>query len=195
MATATTTFLTIIAPSHTLGSDITLSASVTAADNSTPVGSIQFFDGNAQLTGQIPVDSSGSATFDSITFTRGTHNFTAKFSGAAPYANSTSPVESFCISYGINAQRVILNQQSPVQVLTVRPTRLSCAIGSDAAVMNSDSTSVITGGILLTNKASPIYLNNYDGEIWAMAPGPAHGYSLKGFGIEGPSLYFIEIYG
>jgi phospholipase/lecithinase/hemolysin len=78
-------------PNANLGASVTLTASVTASSG-TPVGTLTFFDGTTQLGSSLVSGSTTTATasYTTSTFTAGTHNITAQFSGVNGYVSSTS---------------------------------------------------------------------------------------------------------
>jgi hypothetical protein len=85
--TTAVTLATNVSPSVT-GQPITLTATVTSADRSTPVGSVTFFDG-ATVLGVVAVDPNGQAVLV-VPFGVGVHNLSASFAGIAPFTASTS---------------------------------------------------------------------------------------------------------
>src|SRR5215475_586412 len=88
---STTTSLVASKTNPASGEQITLTATVTAADGSSPVGAVQFFDGATSLGAPVPV--SGGVAMGSFSSTLpGAHSLTAKFVPTDPnvYAPSTS---------------------------------------------------------------------------------------------------------
>jgi hypothetical protein len=62
-----------------VNSTVTLQAVVTGPRQ--PTGSVVFFDGTAQLSKSIPVDVTGTATFNTSFLAAGTHTIVADYSG------------------------------------------------------------------------------------------------------------------
>jgi Bacterial Ig-like domain (group 3)/Galactose oxidase, central domain len=89
VALASTTDLSAAPNPASLGSDVTLTATVIGSGG-TPAGNITFLDGQASL-GTIPLNS-GKASFITSSLSGGTHQITAVYSGDSTYAGSTSPV-------------------------------------------------------------------------------------------------------
>ena len=77
----------------TVGTGVTLTASVSSANGPAPTGTVQFTDGSAVL-GSVPVNSSGLATLVVSSLTPGNHAIVASYSGDvddAPSSSSTQP--------------------------------------------------------------------------------------------------------
>src|SRR5207249_3711202 len=72
-----------------VGQPVTLTATVTC-DAVVPTGSVTFFDGATPLTGPVPVNGSGMATFTTSSLAIGSHTLTAQYSGDANCSGSTS---------------------------------------------------------------------------------------------------------
>jgi hypothetical protein len=89
---ATALTLTTDANPAVTGQPITLTATVTSADGSTPVGSVTFFDG-ATVLGVVAVDPNGQAVLI-VPFGVGVHSLHASFAGIAPFTASTSATVS-----------------------------------------------------------------------------------------------------
>jgi phospholipase/lecithinase/hemolysin len=92
---ATTTVAGSFTPTAKIGSNIQLTATVTAASGSaTPMGTVTFRDGSTVLgTGLVTgtnVGAQGVATFTTTTLSAGPHNITASFAGVNGFSNSTS---------------------------------------------------------------------------------------------------------
>ncbi len=91
-ATPTTTTTTISSSGNpsTAGGAVTFTATVTAADSSTPTGSVEFFDNGVSL-GTAPL-SGGTATLTTTGLTPGDHTITAVYLGA-PGFGASPPTE------------------------------------------------------------------------------------------------------
>jgi ice-binding like protein/Big-like domain-containing protein len=87
--TTTTTVTSLSANPSTMGQPVTFTATVTAANGSTPTGSVEFFDNGVAL-GTVAVDSSGHATLTTSALGVGSHNITAVYLGAPGFLSSTS---------------------------------------------------------------------------------------------------------
>jgi hypothetical protein len=89
-ALATSTAL-VAAPSGSVsvGSEVTLTATVSPAPTGSPLGTVSFYDGET-LLGSGNVNSSGVATFDITSLAVGVHSLTAVYSGNTGFAASTS---------------------------------------------------------------------------------------------------------
>jgi len=88
-STTTTTKVTSSTNPSTAGQPVTFTATVTAANASTPTGSVEFFDNGASL-GTVALDSAGHATLTSSALGSGNHSITAVYSGASRFSSSTS---------------------------------------------------------------------------------------------------------
>ena len=82
----TTTTITTSASPVVEGSPVTFTATVTSSDSSTPVGSVEFFDGDTSL-GVVALDG-GSATITTTSLTPGDHDITAVYLGGPGYSAS-----------------------------------------------------------------------------------------------------------
>jgi hypothetical protein len=85
---ATSTSLTSGPNPSIYGQPVTLTATVTSASG-TPVGRVDFFDGNSPIGSAIVVNRTASLTTTNLN--AGTHSLTAAYAGQQPFAASTSP--------------------------------------------------------------------------------------------------------
>jgi hypothetical protein len=98
-AVGTTTALAVSPASPVItGTSTTLTATVTAADSSNAVGSVQFLDGTTNIGAPVAVASGTAST--STTFSIATHSITAKFvpTNTANYTGSTSAAASYTVT-------------------------------------------------------------------------------------------------
>ncbi len=86
-------FTTVVSSSNPsdYGQKVTLSAKVTAASpgSGMPNGSVTFYDGSTSL-GSVPLNGNGKATYQTSSFTGGTHSITVSYSGDANFLSGTS---------------------------------------------------------------------------------------------------------
>ncbi len=87
--TTTTTTVTSSTNPSTTGQPVMFTATVTAADASTPTGSVEFFDNGTSL-GTVPLDSAGHAILTTPALGGGNHLITAVYLGAPGFFSSTS---------------------------------------------------------------------------------------------------------
>ena len=89
-AVNTTTALAAAPSPGTVGAPVTLTATVGAADSSTPVGSVQFKDGATNLGSPQAVNGAGKATFTTSSLGLGGHALSADFTATDPTAYKPS---------------------------------------------------------------------------------------------------------
>jgi Bacterial Ig-like domain (group 3) len=85
----TTTALTISPNPSSSGESIEMVATVTASNGKIAYGTVQFFNGNAIITG-VDLGDTGQAVLDYANLPVGTHTITAKYLGNLDYVTSTS---------------------------------------------------------------------------------------------------------
>ncbi len=92
-ALSTSTSLTASPNPGDLNQPVTMTANVSAQNNSTQAGSgnVTFYDGS-NLLGTAQVTASGTASMTASFTTLGVHNITAKYEGNADFSSSTSAV-------------------------------------------------------------------------------------------------------
>ena len=86
--TSTTTTVTSSPNPPVAGQPVTLTAAVTAANGSTPTGTVEFFDNGTSL-GTAAVDSAGNAVLTTPALGPGAHEITAQFLGGAGFLASS----------------------------------------------------------------------------------------------------------
>lgn len=89
----TTSLATVPASPVTVGTSVTITATVSPA---AATGSVQFFDGATSL-GTSPV-SGGTASISTSAFTAGSHSLTATFTGTGSFGSSTAGPVSFTVT-------------------------------------------------------------------------------------------------
>ena len=88
MAIGTTTALTASPNPVMLGSQVTLTATVTPASGTTsPTGTVSFYNGTSLIGAASP--ASGSASLMTSTLPAGTDSITATYGGSATFGSST----------------------------------------------------------------------------------------------------------
>jgi hypothetical protein len=85
----TSTTLTTSTAVAQFAAPITLTATVTGVNASTPTGNVNFMDGTTVLA-TLPANALGVATYVNSSLSAGTHTITAAYQGDADYAGSTS---------------------------------------------------------------------------------------------------------
>jgi hypothetical protein len=138
------------APSVQIGSNETLTATLTAISGSpVPMGTVVFTDSAGNSLPSIQV-TSGVASFSTTALTLGVHNITATYSGDANYAAGSAatvtvivtlqPVGDFSLSGPANYVDMTATVASPVQIgITTQggfdqPITFSCSVPSVAVV-------------------------------------------------------------
>jgi hypothetical protein len=86
-----TTALALSPTAPVVGSTFTMTATVAKTATIVPTGTVQFFDGTTLLNAAGLGNGTASYT---TTFSTGTHNYTAVYSGDTNYAASTSPAQT-----------------------------------------------------------------------------------------------------
>jgi hypothetical protein len=71
------------------GSSVTLSGSATSLASGVPGGSVTFYDNGAPI-GTSPIGSNGAVSYTVTGISKGAHNYSASYAGAANYAAATS---------------------------------------------------------------------------------------------------------
>jgi hypothetical protein len=145
--TATTTSLTGPTAPVTVGTNVTLNATVAPA---AAAGTVQFKDGSANLGSPVAV-SGGTAQFATTSLAAGSHPITAQFvpTNAAAFGGSTSNTVTVTVNpagsnTGTETINVNVPQSEGVFVMTVSATPVQM---SDA-VLSSDSTHFTSTGTL-----------------------------------------------
>jgi hypothetical protein len=87
--TTTTTTVTSSTNPSTPGQPVTFTATVTAADGSTPTGSVEFFDNGVSI-GIVPLDENGQASITVTDLGPGEHDITAVYLGGPGFLASST---------------------------------------------------------------------------------------------------------
>lgn len=104
----TTTALSSSANPAVVGTLVTLTASVTSSDSTSPQGTVSFADGGAPLATEI-LNASGSAAYGTASLAAGAHSIMAVYGGDATHAGSTSAA----LMQIVNPQGCTLGLSSP----------------------------------------------------------------------------------
>jgi hypothetical protein len=114
--------LTLSAPaSVTLGTAITMTATLSTSASVVPGGSIAFYDGGTNLLGTVPVTGRGKYTLPATLTPGGNHTLTATYSGDANYPQAPS-----------NAQ--VVDVIAPSYTLSTTPSTLTLQAGQTGLV-------------------------------------------------------------
>jgi hypothetical protein len=141
---STTTALTANPPtSQTLGSPVTLTATVTPTTSGTPTGTVTFYDGSSNL-GTVPLASTGAVL--SSTLSLGSHSITATYSGDANFLTSTSAV------VGLSVLPPQILQITDNETVTVTDSFLFADVAAAEAINVKDAITVTP----LINVAAPV---------------------------------------
>jgi hypothetical protein len=152
-ATTTTTVSVDINPA-TYGQTVTLSAGVQTGSGSGPTGTITFLDGSATL-GTATI-SNGAAQLAVSTLGAGSHSITAKYSGDANFAGSTSNALSETVNPASSSTAVVSSAnpatygQGVIFTATVQPSAGSTASGT---ITFLDGTTSLGTAALANNSA------------------------------------------
>ena len=152
-AVATTTALTASATQITVGQNVNLSVTVTAASGSTPAGTVTLLDGSTTLgTASL---SNGAATFSIASLTAGMHSITAAYAADAANGASTSNA----ISVQVNAAQtttVVTLTASPATATAGQPVTLTASVTpapSSGTVSFQDGSTALGAGSLSSGSA------------------------------------------
>jgi subtilisin-like proprotein convertase family protein len=104
-APASTTVVTSSENPSFTGDSVTLTATVTVGGSPVTQGTITFKDGSTTLSGPTTLNGSGQVTYTTSSFTEGTHNIEALYSGATGVAN----VSTGTLTQVVNNHTVISN--------------------------------------------------------------------------------------
>lgn len=110
--TPSTTMLTASPNPAVVGQPVTLTATVTCS-LATPTGSATFFDGATPITGLVPLNASGTATFTTSSLAIGSHPLTAKYSGDTNCSASTSDTVVEVIQQGTSTTTLTPSSTNP----------------------------------------------------------------------------------
>jgi hypothetical protein len=124
-AVNTTTALAAAPSPGTVGAPVTLTATVSAADSSTPAGSVQFKDGATNLGSPQTVNGAGKATFTTSSLNLGSHSLSADFTATDPTAYK-------------------LSSDSTTEQINPPATSTSLAVSGNTSVDGNDETFTAT---------------------------------------------------
>jgi hypothetical protein len=111
----TTTTVTSSANPTALGSNVTLTATMTTSNTSALIGTVIFYDNGMQIGGtQGLIRTTNTATLTLSTLTLGPHSITAVYSGDSGDATSTSPTYSLVVRQGTTV--AVTSSANPSQV-------------------------------------------------------------------------------
>ncbi len=135
---ASTTSLALFPSAPVVGSTFTMTATVAKSATIVPTGNVQFFDGTTLLnTAGL---GNGTASY-TTTFSTGTHNYTAVYSGDTNYAASTSPVLN---ATGGPVSTTTSVNSSIYGVTYGQPFTLAATIQPSSTVNNTPPTGTVT---------------------------------------------------
>jgi hypothetical protein len=121
----TTATLTASASSVTANTVLTLTANI-GSTNGSPIGGVTFIDGTTAL-GTLSLDSSGSATFSTVSLDAGQHSLTVQYAANGIYDASVSPAVVITVNAAAN-----LLLPTTTQLTSLTPTNSTG--GSEAAI-------------------------------------------------------------
>jgi Bacterial Ig-like domain (group 3) len=118
------------------GQSVTLTARVTPAG---ATGTVQFLIGGVAVNGPVPLDATGRATFVTSTFTVGSRQVSATYSGNVNYRGSTSATITQVVNRAAS-RTTVTSSQSPATrgstvVLTAAVTAVAPGTGTDAGTV------------------------------------------------------------
>ncbi len=157
---ATTTGLVSSAPTASVGSSITFTASVTAPTGS-PSGTVTFLDGSATI-GTATLTTNGTttsaATFSTSALTAGTHTITASFQGSTGFNPSTSNAVTETITVPVTPTTTIVSSSAAsasVGAAVVFTANVSASAGTPTGTVTFlDGTTTIGTGTLVASSAT-----------------------------------------
>jgi hypothetical protein len=157
---ATATLIAATPNPAVLGTNVTLTATVSAALG-TVSGPVTFLDGSTPLGAPVPVGAGGVATFTTSSLALGTHNISASFSGSTNFGPSLSSaiqvrVYGFLGDFNVTAtppSASVYTGQSATFTVTITPhsgfnqnLALACLGSPSGATMNINPSSLSNGG-------------------------------------------------
>ena len=158
---ATNSTLKLSSSSITSGQSVTLTATIASASG-IPTGTVSFMDGTA-LLGSVAL-TNGSASVSTSSLATGTHSLTAKYTGSASYAASTSPAVAISVAAApapaptpaATTSSLKLSSNSVVSGQTVALTiTVTSASGTPTGTVNfMDGTALIGSATLSGGSAS-----------------------------------------
>jgi hypothetical protein len=162
-AVSTTTTMSASPNPVTVGAIVTLTATVTAANGTTPTGSVQFLAGSTDIGGPVAINGSGVATTTTTFSTSAVMSLSATFSptSTAAYAPSTGN-RTEIVTQSAGTIPVQVGVAIPV-IVTVPPTgTFTVQIPTATAVLTPNSGNTQATGNLGTVTVSDTR-NNYPG--------------------------------
>jgi len=161
IAATTTTTLSASATSSTYGSNVTLTATVSAS-NSPSISGLVTFLSNGYSIGSGIVNSAGIATLSLSTLPGGSDSITAEYVGTSSYTSSTSTAVLVAVSPEVTTTSVTASTTSPVYASVVTLTA-AVAVGgvgvTSGVVTFSSNGSAIGTGSVNSNGVSTISLS------------------------------------
>jgi autotransporter-associated beta strand protein len=154
----TNTSVTSDAHPSVFGQPVTLTATVTAAISGTPTGSVRFEEGSTVL-GFAPLNGSGQASLAPMTFSLGSHNITATYTGDSADAPSTSSIFTQVVNQA-STTTVVGSTTNPSvfgQSVTFTATVSAVAPGAGTPTGNVeffDGATDLGGGALVAGSAT-----------------------------------------
>jgi sugar lactone lactonase YvrE len=154
------------------GSNLTLSASVTApgASNPNSAGTVSFFDGTTLLT-TVTVDGNGQASYSTSSLAAGAHSLTATYNGSTNYGSGTVTIS---VTVGAASQTIsFTGLPSNATLGSAGPYTLSATATSGLPVAFSVSgPGSIAGNTLTITGAGTVYVaaNQAGNSNYAAAP-------------------------
>jgi hypothetical protein len=140
-ATATAIRLSASATRVSSGQSVTFTATVTATSGTgTPTGSVNFFDGTAQI-GTVVLNASGVAIFSLSNLGVGAHSVTAVYAGDANFSASTSNVASITVAAAAKINTATVISASATQVTAGQ------VVSFTAMVTPASGSSMPTGSV------------------------------------------------
>jgi len=148
----TVTTLTIVPNPALVGQTVTLAATVTGVSlTKTPTGSVTFYAGTTALA-QVPLTTTGTATYSTSAFPFGTYVITAVYSGDPAFNPSTSTPTTLVIGGYASATTLTVSPNPAGTGQTVTLTAAVTGVGSTAIAMGTvkfyDGTTAIGTGTL-----------------------------------------------
>ena len=146
-ATTTTALVSSLNPS-TVGQSVMFTATSTSTTVGTLTGTITLFDGATQLGTPIAI-SGGIAMFSTANLTQGTHSVTAKYSGDANFAGSTSPALTQAVNAGIKAPTTTALASSQNPSIAGASVTFTATVASSVAGTISGTVTFLDGATSL----------------------------------------------
>ncbi len=143
---ATTTSITALPTSTSYGSSVTLTSQVLANGAGVTSGTVIFSDNGSPISGSIPVNSSGVATFSTTSLPMGTNNVSASYASNSSYTGSTSAITPVTITGA--ATSTSLNVYPPNSSYGQNVT-LTATVTSNGSPVTSGTVNFYNNGTLI----------------------------------------------